>query len=145
MLVVSLFLDWWEDLTAFTVFEALDLVLLTLAIGTVLALAEEAGLRLPRTAATGRALPLAAIALAVVLTQLVNDPPLVLGRSGPGHATGIWLALAGAVLMTGGALFTATRISLAVDVRRRDTETSEAETVFDARADPPPPDEPKDP
>ena len=131
VLVVSLFLDWWQGVTAFTAFEALDLVLLALAVGTALALVAEAGIRLPATPVAGRALPLALVALLIVLVQLVNDPPLVLGDSGPTHDTGIWLALAGAVLMSAGALVTASRISLAVDVRRRDRPTrdpAEAET-----------------
>jgi hypothetical protein len=123
LLAVSLFLDWWDGVTAFTAFEVLDLVLLALASGTAAALLTEAGLPLPRSPLSGRALPLAALALLVVVSQIVNDPPLVLGGSGPDHATGIWLALAGAVIMTAGALVTGSRISLAVDVRRRDTTT----------------------
>ena len=76
LLTVSLFLDWWEGVTGFTAFEALDLVLLALAVVTA-------------------------------------------------------LALAGAVLMSAGALVTASRISLAVDVRRREPtrrDPAEAET-----------------
>lgn len=131
MLAVSLFLDWWDGVTGFTAFEALDLVLLALAAGTALALVADAGLRVPATPVAGRALLQAVVALLIVLVQLVNDPPLVVGPSGPSHDTGIWLALAGAVLMTAGALVTASRISLAVDVRRRDAparDESEAET-----------------
>jgi hypothetical protein len=123
LLAVSLFLDWWDGVTAFTAFEVLDLVLLALAVCTAAALLAETGLAVPRSPLSGKALPLAALALLIVLTQIVNDPPLVLGGSGPEHATGIWLALAGAVLMTAGALVTSSKISLAVDVRRRDTTT----------------------
>jgi hypothetical protein len=123
LLAVSLFLDWWDGVTAFTAFEVLDLLLLGLAAGTATALLGETGLAVPRSPVTGRALPLALVALLIVLTQLVNDPPLVLGGSGPAHATGIWLALAGAVLMVAGALVTGSKISLAVDVRRRDSTT----------------------
>jgi hypothetical protein len=130
MLAVSLFLDWWEGVTGFTAFEVLDLVLLALAVLTALALLAEAGRRLPVAMQGGRALPPALLALAIVLVQLVNDPPLVVGP-GPGHDTGIWLALAGSVLMSAGALVTASRISLAVDVRRREPakrDPAEAET-----------------
>lgn len=123
LLAVSLFLDWWDGVTAFTGFEVLDLVLLALAVATALALLGETGLGVPRSPLSGQALPLAAVALLIVLSQLVNDPPLVLGGAGPSHATGIWLALGGAVLMTVGALVTGSRISLAVDVRRRDATT----------------------
>ena len=135
LLAVSLFLDWWEGVTGFTAFEALDLVLLALAVGTALALVAEAGMRLPETPAAGRGLPLAVIALLIVLVQLVNDPPLVLGDPGPGHDTGIWLALAGAVLMSVGALVTASRISLAVDVRRRDPPARDPSEAPTRRAD----------
>ena len=123
LLGVSLFLEWWDGITAFTAFEVLDLVLLALALGTAAALVGETGVAVPRTPATGRALPLALLALVIVLVQLVNDPPLVLGGSGPAHATGIWLAVGGSVLMTVGALVTGSRISLAVDVRRREQTT----------------------
>ena len=88
MLAVSLFLDWWEGVTGFTAFEVLDLVLLALAVVTALALVAEAGLRAARAPVPGgRALPPALLALVIVLVQLVNDPPLVVGP-GPGHDTG---------------------------------------------------------
>jgi hypothetical protein len=128
VLGVSLFLEWWDGITAFTAFEVIDLVLLALALGAAAALLAETGLGIPRTPASGRALPIALLALVIVLVQLVNDPPLVLGGSGPGHATGIWLALAGSVLMTVGALVTGSRISLAVDVRRREPATRREES-----------------
>jgi hypothetical protein len=123
LLAVSLFLDWWTGLTAFTAFEALDLLLLALALFTAIALLAEAGLRIPGAAVSGWALPVAALALVIVLSQVVNDPPLASGNPGPGHETGIWVAVAGAVLMTVGALVTGSRVSLAVDVRRREPPT----------------------
>ena len=43
LLIVSLFLDWYEDLTAFTVFEFLDLLLFGLALVTLAALAATLG------------------------------------------------------------------------------------------------------
>ncbi|MBN1527718.1 MAG: hypothetical protein JW895_01560 [Thermoleophilaceae bacterium] len=123
LLAVSLFLDWWDGVTAFTAFEVLDLVLLALAAGTAAALLADAGVAALRSPLSGRALPLAAAALLLVLVQVVNDPPLVLGTSGPDQTTGIWLALGGAVLMTLGAVVTGSRVSLAVDVRRREPTT----------------------
>jgi hypothetical protein len=117
MLAVSLFLDWWDGTTAFEAFEVLDLVLLTLAGATAAGLLAGAGL--PTPVPERAAFPLAAVALAIVLSQLVNDPPLILNTLA-GHATGIWLALAGAVLMTVGSLVAGSSLSLAVDVRRRD-------------------------
>ena len=39
LLIVSLFLDWYEDITGFTVFEFLDLLLVVLALATIASLA----------------------------------------------------------------------------------------------------------
>jgi hypothetical protein len=125
ILIASLFVDWYDDVTGFTAFEVLDLVLVGLALATLLALAEQADLSVPRTLVSGHALTLSLVALVIVGSQLVNDPPLVVGEGGPGHAVGSWLALGGAVLMTVGSLVAGTRISLAVDVRRREPPASE--------------------
>jgi hypothetical protein len=65
------------------------------------------------------ALPLGLLALLIVVSQLVNDPPAVAG-GGRGHQIGIWLALAGAVLIVGGSLLSVARISLALDLERRE-------------------------
>ncbi|HEU0023742.1 MAG TPA: hypothetical protein VFQ12_03885 [Thermoleophilaceae bacterium] len=129
LLLVSLCLDWWEDVTGFTAFEALDLVLVALALLALLALAGELGVGFAEGLTARHAHVAGAVALVIVLTQLVNDPPLVLGDGGPGHAVGIWLALGGAVLMAVGGLLAGTRISLAVDVTRRDPSRSETGTV----------------
>ena len=129
MVIVSLCLDWYDGVTGFTAFEVLDLVLVGLSLATLLALAGEADLPVPRTGVAGRALPLSLLALVIVASQLVNDPPLVIGDAGPGHAVGSWLALGGAALMAAGALLAGTRISLAVDVSRREPPASEADTV----------------
>ena len=40
----------------------------------------------------GLSLVVALFAIAVVLTQVVNDPPAVAGGNGPDQAVGIWLA-----------------------------------------------------
>ncbi len=136
VVIVSLFVDWYDGVTGFTAFEVLDLVLVALSLATLLALAGEAGLSVPRSAVAGRALPLSVVTLVIVVSQLVNDPPLVVGDAGPGHAVGSWLALGGAVLMTGGSLLAGTRISLAVDVRRREPRSSEDETVRQTGTDP---------
>jgi hypothetical protein len=129
VVTVSLFVDWYDGVTGFTAFEVLDLVLVALSLATLLALAGQADLPAPRTAVAGHALPLSLLTLVIVVSQLVNDPPLVVGDGGPGHAVGSWLALGGAALMTGGSLLAGTSISLAVDVRRREPRPSEAETA----------------
>ena len=129
VVIVSLFVDWYDGVTGFTAFEVLDLVLVALSLATLLALAGQAELPVPRTAVAGHALPLSLLTLVIVVSQLVNDPPLVVGEAGPAHAVGSWLALGGATLMTVGSLLAGTSISLAVDVRRREPRASEAETV----------------
>ena len=47
IVIASLFLHWYDDLSGFTVFEVLDLVLLGLAIASLASAAEGVGFRLP--------------------------------------------------------------------------------------------------
>jgi hypothetical protein len=121
LLLVSLFLNWWDGITAFTGFEVLDLLLAALALAAIVSLAEAAGARLPSGVAIGSALalPLGLLALLIVVSQLVNDPPAVAG-GGRSHEVGIWLALAGSLLIVGGSLLAVARISLALDLERRE-------------------------
>jgi hypothetical protein len=119
LLVVSLFLDWYDQITGFTVFELVDLLLVMLALFTVVSLAGGMGLGRPLVAPP-ISLAVATMALVVVVTQVLNDPPAVAGEAGPDKEVGIWLALAGSALMAAGALLAGTRIALAVEARRRD-------------------------
>jgi hypothetical protein len=116
LLIVSLFLDWYEDITGFTVFEFLDLLLVMLALSTVASLAGGLGLVRPALS-PGISLAIAVFTVLVVASQVINDPPAVAGHIGPGKDVGIWLALGGAGLMVGGAVLGYARISLAVDKR----------------------------
>jgi hypothetical protein len=136
LLIVSLFLDWYENLSGFTVFEFLDLLLVALAIATRARLASDLGvLRAPSR--PGLALVLAVLALLIVLSQIVNDPPAVAGPNGSEQDTGIWLALAGAILMVAGAVLSTARIAIAVEPRSRGASApaSEEPTI---RSEPPP-------
>ena len=125
LLFVSLFLDWYElrpdtGFTAFTVFEVLDLILSALAlIGAAAALARLArGGEGPGTGGLDRAAPgVAAAALLLVLSQVVNHPPAAVGEDA---LSGQWLALGGAALMASGAVLDAARISFAMNVSARD-------------------------
>jgi hypothetical protein len=118
MLIVSLFLDWYEALTGFTVFEFLDLLLVGLALMTLVSLAAAIGvLRTPL--APGVPLGVALLALVIVLAQLVNDPPAVAGPNGRDQDIGIWLALGGSALMVAGAVLSAARIAISVEPRER--------------------------
>jgi hypothetical protein len=83
----------------------------------------------------------AVLALVIVLSQLVNDPPAVAGPNGRDHDIGIWLALGGAALMVAGAVLATARIAISVEPRERraaaprPTSADQAPTV----ADEPPP------
>jgi hypothetical protein len=114
LLLVSLFIDWYDPGgDAWAVFETLDLALAAAAICGLLAVAPRFG-----TGGLGRAMPLiAAAALAIVVVQLIDPPPVV---SDSKIATGGWLALTATLLMAGGALLTAASISVTVDVRGRE-------------------------
>jgi hypothetical protein len=120
LLVVSLFLDWYEQVTGFTVFEFLDLLLVLMALATIASLAGGLGLVRPAVS-PGVSLAVAIFTVLVVGSQVINDPPAVAGSAGPGKDIGIWLALGGSALMVAGALLGYARISLAVEARRRDT------------------------
>jgi hypothetical protein len=118
LLIVSLFLDWYERITGFTVFEVLDLLLVMLALATIASLV--GGLGLVRPAPSPRvSLAVAIFTVLVVASQVVNDPPAVAGSVGPSKDVGIWLALAGSGLMVVGAVLGYARISLAVESRER--------------------------
>jgi hypothetical protein len=126
LLFVSLFLDWYEagpaGVSAWRVFEALDLVLAALAVaGMVVALRPD--LLSPWAAA---AIPGAAVL--IIFVQLVNKPPAAAGAD---LASGAWLALAGALLMAAGAALSLAAISVTVQVRERDVRRRHA--VVDRR------------
>jgi hypothetical protein len=121
LLIVSLFLDWYEQITGFTVFEFVDLLLVLLALATIASLV--GGLGVVRAAPSpGMSLAVALFTVLVVVSQVVNDPPAVAGEVGPSKDVGIWLALAGSGLMVLGAVLAYARISLAVEARRRPDE-----------------------
>lgn len=109
LLLISLFLDWFEPgLTGWTVFEALDLLLAAAALTVLAVAARPFGFTAVReTAGTAAAV----VAFVVVVSQLVNHPPAATGAD---IEVGGWLALAGALLMVVGALMNRTGVSLAV-------------------------------
>ncbi len=115
LLLVSLFLDWYEPgLDAWTVFEVWDLVLALLAIGALVAVAGRLGFGPPRPASwiVGPAVAV----LVIVLYALLDPPPAIAGIDGDPR-TGLWLALAAATLIGAGAVMSVARISVAFDAR----------------------------
>jgi hypothetical protein len=137
VLFVSLFLDWYEPgVSAWTVFEVIDLLLAVSALGAIVISLEmmvPGLLPLPRMAAAERIVMTAAtVALVLVASQLLNHPP---AAQHEGVMTGAWLALGGAALMVAGGIATMALISLRLTVDRR----------HPAAAPPPPPPPPAPP
>jgi carbon starvation protein CstA len=132
LLLVSLFLDWYGDegggLSAWTIFEGIDLLLAgiaLLAISTFLSRAEIEP-RLPQAPL----LLLGAAALVLTASQLIHDPPAVTFAELE-LQTGAWLALAGSALLLAGAFMSVARVSFSVESRepRAGTPPPETETV----------------
>jgi hypothetical protein len=134
LLIVSLGLDWYGELSGFDSFEFLDLLLVVLALVTLASLAAALGL-LRTPLRSGTPLVVGVIALVVVLSQLVNHPPAGLERD---VETGLWLGLAGSALMLAGAILSAARIAIAVEPRRAAAAPAAAEPAPAAPAPPPP-------
>jgi hypothetical protein len=114
MLFVSLFLDWYQPgLTAWRTLEVLDLVLAAAALAALAASVAGLGREGPVPA---RWLPaLGLLATVIVVGALLNHPP---AADGLPTDTGIWFALAGALmLLVGGALAVA-RVSIAISWER---------------------------
>jgi hypothetical protein len=136
LLLVALFLDWYgppgegSGITAWQSFELVDVLLAALALATLYAiLADHSARAVPRLPIEiGRIGGIAALVLIVV--SMIDSPPLLVFQT-PGHAleVGIWLALAGAVLMTLGSLLGRVRVSFvradepATRIHDRETET----------------------
>jgi peptidoglycan/LPS O-acetylase OafA/YrhL len=140
LLLVSLFLDWYEpDLSAWTVFEIVDLVLAAIAGGTLVATVG-AWFRGPVSIGGERALTyLAAGAFSIVAASLI-DPPPAASESDP--EVGAWLALAGTALMVAGALMRDVRLSIVIAPRE---DVDEPEERYDEPSDPYTGAEPLDP
>jgi hypothetical protein len=137
VLVVSLFLNFYTPgLTAWRVFEVLDLVLAAAAIVGGLAAASLAGAPIP--AIDARVLGYsAATALVIVVATLLNHPPAVGDAADPD--LGLWLALAGSALMAAGALFANARVHVTFNVEQRRTRVAavDARRAAEPAATPP--------
>jgi len=118
MLLVSLFLEWYTpNAEAWDVFEVWDLVLAALAILALMTVAGRLGFGPPRPASW--LIAASAAALVIVLYALIDPPPVVQGGEGFGDpSTGLWLALAGVILMVAGTVLSFARISVAFNAAR---------------------------
>jgi hypothetical protein len=129
LLIVSLGLDWYGPYSGFSSFEFLDLLLVVLALATLASLAAALGL-LRTPLRPGTPLVVGVVALLVVLSQLINHPPVGNERD---VETGLWLGLAGAALMLAGAILSTARIAISVEPRARASTppSDQAPTVAD--------------
>ena len=148
-LAVSLFLDWYggddgfdDAASAWTAFELIDMLLLALALTALVAVGERliAPHRTPGLPEWVGAVA-GPVALVIVFVSIVDKPP-VPSAVGASLEEGGWIALAGAALMTIGALLGRLRISIVVGARERsaavdrEAETRPLRTEADAPADP---------
>ncbi len=114
LLVISLFLDWFglrggTAVSAWTIFEVLDLVLVGAAVAAVAAAFGRVDSRVLLAAAL--------TAVVVVVSQLIDPPPA--GQELE-REVGAWLGLAAAAGLLAGAALIAAQIAVTVDVRGRE-------------------------
>jgi hypothetical protein len=118
-LIVSLSLDWFRPaLSAWTVFEIVDLLLAALAVA---ALAIAVGQTIyPGGSLAGlspRWLPAIGLAaLAIVIESLINPPPAAVDHS---TEIGAWIGLGAAAALTVGGFLATARVSLVITLRPR--------------------------
>ena len=145
VLLVSLFLDWYGSLTAWDVFEVVEVILGALA---VVAFVIALGQIVPDVDyADRRWLPAVVLAVAVlVAAELINPPPAAGGQD---PAIGAWIAFGAAIVMFIGAVLTFGRVRFSlsvegrttrervpvVDHRQDTTETAAPEDAGDARSE----------
>jgi hypothetical protein len=139
LILISLFLDWYQapasawTMDAWTAFETLDLVLAGVAIATLYIAWEQFAGR--DRIGSGWLLPLALLALVVVVSQILDPPPSALPPAalanpiaGPeaDPATGAWLALggAGALVVAGVLSMASVQLSLVLDSSGRSGNTT---------------------
>jgi hypothetical protein len=122
VLLVSLFLDWYGDpdgdggRTAWGSFELVDILLAALALVAIYELVRRISDRRRWPDAGALARLAGPVALVLVVVSLIDEPPLF-ALVDPDREVGIWLALAGGLLMTIGSLLTRVRVSFVVSDR----------------------------
>jgi hypothetical protein len=124
LLLVGLFMTWYVIPVpppaeggnavgnAWAVFESLDLIMAAIAIAAIY-VAYEQMTGEPRLG-VGWLLPLGLLALVVVVSQMLDPPPLIGTEVDPG--TGAWLGLGGAAAMVIGGVLSAAHVSLALEL-----------------------------
>jgi hypothetical protein len=116
VLLVSLFMDWYGDQSAWDAFEVADVLLAALAVA---ALTTAAGLVASQVAFLDRRwLPALAIGAAVlVIAELLSPPPSV---GGADPQPGAWLAFAAVLVMLVGTVLSLGRVSFSFAIEGRE-------------------------
>jgi hypothetical protein len=116
VLLVSLFLEWYGDQTAWEAFEVADVLLAALAL---LAVAAALGFIAPEIAYVDRSwlLPVVVAATVLVVAQLLSTPP---EAGGADPQTGAWLAFGASLVMLAGAVLTVARVSFSLAIEGRE-------------------------
>jgi hypothetical protein len=129
VLLVSLFLDWYGPLTAWDVFEVVEVMLGALA---VIAFVIALGQIVPDVDyADRRWLPAVVLAIAILVAAEIINPPPAAGGQDP--ASGAWIAFGAAIVMFIGAVLTFGRVRFSLSVEGRTTR--ERVPVVDHRQD----------
>jgi hypothetical protein len=116
LLLVSLFLNWFEPgLTAWEVFEIIDLLLAGIAICVLVLVAGDIG-GSDSDSVKRSLVGLGAVAVVLVGSQLINHPPAAFHSA---IMSGAWLGLCGAIAILGGASMSVSRITFAVNISQR--------------------------
>jgi hypothetical protein len=118
VLLVSLFLEWYGDATAWEAFELADVLLAGLAL---LALAAAAGHVAPELSyLDARWMPPAVGgAVILVIAEILSPPPAAAGLD---LDTGAWMALASVLVMAIGAVLSLGRVSFSVAFEGREPQ-----------------------
>ena len=139
-LAVSLFLDWYGvgfggNISAWTAFEVVDLILAVLALAALVAVAERLFVRgRPALLPPWVSVVCGPVALLIICVELIDEPPAA-GSSAATLEVGAWIAFAAAGLMTIGALLSNLRISIAVGRREESAARPAPSTTADPEAE----------
>ena len=116
VLLVSLFLEWYGNLTAWGAFELADILLAAVAVAALIA---AVGLLAPELSyVDGSRLPALALAATVlVVVELISPPPIVAAAD---PDTGAWLGFAAALVMLLGAALSVGKVSFSLSIEGRE-------------------------
>jgi hypothetical protein len=116
VLLVSLFLDWYGDQTAWEAFEVADVLIAALALAALVA---AAGLIAAELAFLDRRwLPGLVLALTLLVIAEILSPPPTVGGADP--QTGAWIAFASVLVMLTGTVLSMGRVSFSFAIEGRE-------------------------